>query len=67
MSDNNSLKFSWIRNPDKVGEMLFTFDGVKTFNLYKDYPYALTPEQKKIFDEANPFWADYFKHRKYER
>lgn len=67
MSDNKSLKFSWIETPDTVGEMLFTFDEVQIFNLFKDYPYALTPEQKKAFDEANPFWAHYFRNRKYDR
>ncbi len=66
MSDN-PLKFSWIENPETVGEMLFTFDGKQIFNLYRDYPYALTPEQKQIFDEANPFWAHYFRNRKYDK
>ncbi len=65
MNDNNS-KFSWIENPEKIGEMLFTFDGKQIFNLFRDYPHALTPEQKSIFDEANPFWVDFFKDRKYE-
>lgn len=64
MSDNNSLKFSWIENPDTVGEMLFTFDGKQIFNLFRDYPYALTPEQKHVFDEANPYWANFFRDRK---
>ena len=64
MSDNNSLKFSWIENPDTVGEMLFTFDGKQIFNLFRDYPYALTPDQKRVFDGANPFWANYFRDRK---
>ncbi len=66
MSDNNSLKFSWIENPDTIGEMLFTFDGNQIFNLFRDYPNKLTPEQKRVFDELNPFWADFFKDRKYE-
>ncbi|MDE6435204.1 MAG: hypothetical protein K2L07_13350 [Lachnospiraceae bacterium] len=64
MLDNNSLKFSWIENPDTVGEMLFTFDGKQIFNLFRDYPYALTSEQKRIFDEANPFWMNFFRDRK---
>lgn len=65
MSDNSSLHFSWVDNPEQVGEMLFTFDGVQVFNLFRDYPNALTPEQKRLFDEANPFWVDFFKDRKY--
>ena len=65
MSDNNKLKFSWLPKSDKVGERLFTFDGKQIFNLFRDYPHALSAEQKKVFDEANPFWADFFKDRKY--
>ena len=66
MSDNmsNELKFQWIELPDRVGERLFTFDGVQIFNLFRDYPHALTLEQKKLFDELNPFWANFFKGRK---
>ena len=62
--DNKKNEFTSIENPDKVGEMLFTFDGERIFNLFRDYPHELTPEQKVIFDEANPFWADFFKDRK---
>jgi len=66
MNDKIELKFSWIDNPDKIGELLFTFDGKKIFNLFKDYPYALTPEEKKLFDDANPFWANFFRDREYK-
>ena len=45
MSDNNDLKFSWLPKSDKVGERLFTFDGTQIFNLFRDYPHALTPER----------------------
>lgn len=33
------------------------------FNMFADYPKALTPEQKQIFDKENPEWADFFKDR----
>jgi len=56
-------KVKWIETPDVVGEWLFTFDGKTVFNMFSDYPFKLTPEQKKIFDEENPFWADFFKDR----
>lgn len=36
------------------------FDRKTQFNMFRDYPHALTPEQKKIFDEENPYWADFF-------
>ena len=65
MSDKKELKFSWLPKSDKLGERLFTFDGEHVFNLFRDYPHALTPAQKRAFDEANPFWADFFKDRKY--
>lgn len=55
--------FRWIDTPDVLGEYLFTFDGKKIFNMYEDYPYKLTKEQKEIFDAENPFWADYFSDR----
>lgn len=67
MSDKKMLNFSWIENPQKIGEMLFTFDGKQIFNLFRDYPNALTPEEKKVFDELNPYWANFFRGRKYER
>lgn len=65
MSDNVLKKenFKWIRNPEQKGERLFTFDGKKVFSLYKDYPHKLSPDEKQIFDDLNPFWADYFKDR----
>lgn len=65
MSDNKEKNYvTWIENSDSVGEMLFTFDGEKTFNLFRDYPYALTKEEKEIFDLENPYWAEFFKDRK---
>lgn len=65
MSDEkNVLKFEWVDNADQIGEMNFTFDGKKIFNLFQDYPHELTEEQKALFDKENPFWADFFKDRK---
>ena len=65
MSDEkNVLKFEWVDNPDQIGEMNFTFDRKKFFNLFQDYPHELTEEQKALFDKENPFWADFFKDRK---
>ena len=53
----------WIDNPDKIGELLFSFDKKNIFNMFRDYPHNLTPKQKEIFDEENPEWADFFKDR----
>lgn len=65
MSDRKLSKedFKWIRNPEQKGERQFTFDGNKIFNLFQDYPHELSEEEKAVFDEVNPFWADFFKDR----
>jgi hypothetical protein len=56
-------KIWWQDTPDQVGLWLFSFDKIKVFNMYEDYPYKLTPEQKEIFDRENPEWANYFSDR----
>lgn len=53
----------WQETPDTRGEFLFSFDRVTVFNLFEDYPWKLTREQKEIFDRENPFWKDFFKDR----
>lgn len=54
----------WVDNPDSVGENLVSFDKKKIYNLFKDYPYNFSDEEKELFDKENPYWADYFKDRK---
>ena len=56
-------KIWWVENNNMVGEFLFSFDKKKIFNLFADYPHNLTKEQKEIFDNENPYWADFFKER----
>lgn len=53
----------WIANLDSKGEFLFSFDKKQIFNLFRDYPYKLTKEQKEIFDKENPYWKEFFKYR----
>lgn len=53
----------WVDDPETKGVWLFTFDKVTFFNLFEDYPWKLTPEQKTIFDRENPYWAEFFKDR----
>ena len=53
----------WLDNSDVVGEWVFSFDKKTLFNMFADYPYKLTSEQKEIFDKENPYWADFFKDR----
>lgn len=54
---NKNNKISWVDNVDYVGEFLFTFDNKKIFNLFSDYPWKLSAEEKEIFDKENPYWA----------
>lgn len=54
----------WVDNSETVGIWLFTFDKKNIFNMFSDYPFKLTKQQKKIFDKENPYWADFFKARK---
>lgn len=60
---NDVDKIWWVDNKEQVGEHLFSFDKKKIYNLFKDYPYELSNEEKEIFDKENPYWADFFKDR----
>lgn len=61
--ENKTDKIWWVKNLGTVGEFLFSFDKKRIFNMFAEYPYALTAEQKKTFDEENQYWADFFKSR----
>lgn len=67
MSDNwykeNETDKIWWKDTDSYGDFVFSFDKKHEFNMFADYPYKLTPEQKKIFDEENPYWVDFFADR----
>ena len=46
------------------GEFLFSFDKKKIYNLFEDYPWKLSKQEKEIFNKENLYWADFFKDRK---
>lgn len=54
----------WWLDDGSIGYWLFSFDRKKVYNMYRDYPHAMTPEEVRIFDRENPFWAEYFKDRR---
>ena len=56
----------WVDTSDKVGVWEFSFDRKTVFNMFQDYPWKLTPEQKEIFDRENPYWANFFSDRSYD-
>ncbi len=59
---NKGDKIWWIDSENR-GEWLFSFDKKNTFNMFSDYPWKLTPEQKEIFDKENPYWKNFFADR----
>ncbi len=61
--DKESNQIWWLVDTDRIGEWVFSFDRVHKFNMFEDYPYKLTKEQKEIFDKENPYWADFFGER----
>lgn len=62
--ENANDKIWWVDNADdEVGVFLFSFDKKTVFNLFQDYPYKLTAEQKRIFDKENSFWVEFFEDR----
>lgn len=61
--NNETDQITWLDHIDRLGVWEFTFDGKQVFNMFEDYPYKLTLEQKEIFDRENPYWAEFFKDR----
>lgn len=53
----------WVDTADQDGVWEFSFDKNTIFNMFEDYPYKLTAEQKAIFDRENPYWANFFRDR----
>lgn len=56
-------KIWWLNDPNRIGEWIFSFDRIKRYNMFSDYPEKLTHEQKMIFDKENPKWAEFFNDR----
>ena len=61
---NENDQIWWVDDFDTIGMHLFSFDKKKIYNLFRDYPWKLTIEEKTIFDKENPYWADFFKDRR---
>lgn len=61
--ENEKSRVWWIDNLGVLGEHLFSFDKKKIYNIFLDYPHNLTEGEKKIFDEDEPYWREFFKNR----
>ena len=44
----------------REGPILFSFDKIKIYNFWTDYPNNLTPEEKEIFDKEWTYWANFY-------
>lgn len=62
--ENSGDKIWWDENNESVGTWEFTFDKKKVYNMFQDYPWAMTKEEVDIFDDENPYWAEFFADRK---
>ena len=61
--NNKTDAIWWGSDPNIIGEWLCSFDKKKVYNLFKDYPWELSPDEKALFDRENPYWKDFFKDR----
>lgn len=58
--ENDTDRIWWVDTVDRIGLYLFSFDRKKIYNLFSDYPHKLSAEEKRIFDEENPYWKAFF-------
>lgn len=59
--ENETDRIWWVNTVDNIGLYLFSFDRKKIYNLFSDYPHKLSAEEKRIFDEENPYWKAFFR------
>ena len=59
--ENDTDRIWWVDTVDRIGLYLFSFDRKKIYNLFSDYPHKLSAEEKRIFDEENPYWKAFFR------
>lgn len=59
--ENDTDRIWWVDTVDRIGPYLFSFDRKKIYNLFSDYPHKLSAEEKRIFDEENPYWKAFFR------
>lgn len=53
----------WVHDFNHTGHHLFSFDKKKIYNLFRDYPNALSAEELELFNKENPYWMAFFKYR----
>ena len=59
---NKDDKVWWV-DTDALGAFEFSFDQKKVYNLFRDFPEALSAEEVQTFVRENPYWAKFFSSR----
>lgn len=60
MKNNTEDIIWWLDNgADTKGEWVFSFDKKRRFNMFADYPWKLTSDQKEVLDRENPYRRDF--------
>ena len=62
--DEPNDKIWWLEVLNEKGLWLFSFDKVKIYNMFSDYPDRMTAEEVEIFDREQPYWARFFRDRR---
>lgn len=55
--------YIWWKVNTPIGEFVFSFDKQKEYNLFRDYPKALSKKELALFNKENPKWAEFFADR----
>lgn len=62
--ENEGDTIWWLDNGEsRKGIFIFSFDKQKEYNLFRDYPNNMEPEEVEIFNKENPFWEEFFAGR----
>lgn len=59
--ESNAIWLVDTNPPMKHGSLLFSFDKQKVYSFFRDYPHALSDEERAIFDTEFPWWASNYK------
>lgn len=54
----------WARDDKMLGQIFFSFDKKKLYNVHRDYPKNMTIKEVEIFDKEFPDIAEYYSYRK---
>lgn len=61
--EENNKKIYWVELFDKIGSLCITFDKIKVYNLWEDYPHNFTKEEIEILKKEEVYWSKFFGNR----